>query len=439
MPTIADILMAQGDMRARREMQRGQQRGQLIAGLSQVPGQMLEDRDQRRMLARKQAMEQDAVQREALFRAAQLGQGQQRIDQDTAQFEAGQAEKAAGTARAAQDEQRARQAVLGWVKQHGAELPQGAAEKMLAVMDMPGGLKVVMENLAKAPDPPKFERVTTRGADGTETTQFVTPTAGQTFTSVPEVKPDTRSLQIQANDALKAGNTAEYQRLLSVIKETGQADDRPQERSGYFTMTPVYDAQGRPVGAMKLNTRTGQTEMVTPDQLGGVTARPPGTLGADSIRNESALDSLARLRAQFESGAKEDIGPGEGRGRRVAQALPGGVRAMKAIGVDPSRFANFEAASRNFENITIKAITGAQMGEREADRILGQVPRVTDDPVVWVAKAAQTEQNLKDIERRMRSDRDATPGGALTPPQSGPDASGDGWTVIDGVRIRQRN
>ena len=40
-------------------------------------------------------------------------------------------------------------------------------------------------------------------------------------------KPETRSLQLQANDALKRGDTEEYQRLLRVIKETGQADDRP--------------------------------------------------------------------------------------------------------------------------------------------------------------------------------------------------------------------
>lgn len=35
------------------------------------------------------------------------------------------------------------------------------------------------------------------------------------------------TLQQQANAANAAGNTAEYQRLLKVIKETGQADDRP--------------------------------------------------------------------------------------------------------------------------------------------------------------------------------------------------------------------
>jgi hypothetical protein len=179
-------------------------------------------------------------------------------------------------------------------------------------------------------------------------------------------------------------------------------------RAGYFTMTPVYDQQGRPVGAMKLNARTGQTEFVQPADLGGVTARPPGNLGQRTVDNEAALDALDRLKRQFDTGAKTDIGPAEGRARRTAQAVPGGVTIMEWLGQDTKRFADFDAGTRAFQNAMIKAITGAQMSEPEAKRIMGQIPAITDHPTVWDAKYAQSVENLKDLERRTRTDRDVT-------------------------------
>ncbi|MDQ3169011.1 MAG: hypothetical protein M3Q55_02595 [Acidobacteriota bacterium] len=74
---------------------------------------------------------------------------------------------------------------------------------------------------------PGTRLVTTRGADGTETSQIVADTPGQTFTSAAEVKPDTRSLQVQANDALKAGNPNEYARIMRVIRDSASAGRAP--------------------------------------------------------------------------------------------------------------------------------------------------------------------------------------------------------------------
>ena len=174
-----------------------------------------------------------------------------------------------------------------------------------------------------------------------------------------------------------------------------------QERSGYFTMTPIYDAQGRPIGAMKLNARTGETTLVKPDEMGGgVTARPPGNLGQRTVENEAALDSLGRLKDMYDKGAKDDIGPAEGRARSVGQKVPGGAFVTE-------RFANFEAATRAFQNAMIKAITGAQMSEPEAKRIMGQIPNVNDNPTVWQAKYTQSVKNMEDLENRTRTDRGA--------------------------------
>ena len=156
MPSLADILMMQGDAASRGLRQRGAIRGQQLADLGAVPGQIMQDRQQAQMQRQKAAMDQAELQRRATHDAAMLGQGQQRIDLDTAQFATEHDAAANQQAQAQAQEQRGRQAVLGWLKQHGQTLPAGAAERMVAVMDMPGGLKVVMDGLAKAPEPLKL-------------------------------------------------------------------------------------------------------------------------------------------------------------------------------------------------------------------------------------------------------------------------------------------
>jgi hypothetical protein len=178
-------------------------------------------------------------------------------------------------------------------------------------------------------------------------------------------------------------------------------------RAGYFTMGTAYDPQGRPTGSIVLDARTGLTRFVTIAELGGYPARPPGNLAQRTIENEAALDSLGRLEQMFTAGAAEDIGPAEGRMRRAVQGMPLGVAMLELLGQDTPRFANFEAATRGFQNAMIKAITGAQMSEPEAKRIMGQIPAVEDNPVVWAAKYDQSVVNLKDLEFRLRSDRDA--------------------------------
>src|SRR3990167_6730834 len=207
-----------------------------------------------------------------------------------------------------------------------------------------------------------------------------------------------------ADNRRQADTVTEAARHNRAIEASGAG---AAERSGYFTMTPVYDAQGRPVGAVRLNARTGEITTVKPDEMGGgVTARPPGTLGQQTIANEASLDSLARLKEMFDKGAKDDIGPAEGRARSAGQQVPGGVFVTE-------RFANFEAATRAFQNAMIKAITGAQMSEPEAKRIMGQIPNVNDNATVWQDKYTQSVKNMEDLERRTRTDRGAQEGDAL--------------------------
>ena len=58
------------------------------------------------------------------------------------------------------------------------------------------------------------------------------------------------------------------------------------------------------------------------------------------------------------------------------------------------------AATSAFKNAIIKDITGAQMSEPEAKRIMKQIPDENDPPIRWRAKAKQTRKNLDFLQKR---------------------------------------
>ena len=58
------------------------------------------------------------------------------------------------------------------------------------------------------------------------------------------------------------------------------------------------------------------------------------------------------------------------------------------------------AATSAFKNAIIKEITGAQMSEVEAKRIMKQVPDITDPATRWNAKWQQSKKNLEFLQKR---------------------------------------
>ena len=73
---------------------------------------------------------------------------------------------------------------------------------------------------------------------------------------------------------------------------------------------------------------------------------------------------------------------------------------MPGVAVNQT-FANFQASTSAFKNSVIKAITGAQMSEPEARRIMQQIPMETDKPEGWQAKYESTKRNLAYLQARV--------------------------------------
>lgn len=73
---------------------------------------------------------------------------------------------------------------------------------------------------------------------------------------------------------------------------------------------------------------------------------------------------------------------------------------LGAFGLTTDEQEDFMAATSAFRNQIIKEITGAQMSEVEAKRILKQVPQEKDPPARWEAKWKQSKKNLEMLQKR---------------------------------------
>jgi len=101
----------------------------------------------------------------------------------------------------------------------------------------------------------------------------------------------------------------------------------------------------------------------------------------------ASIDSLNNLKDLYD---KAFVGPVAGRAGKVKDVF----------GLNVQKQSEFYAATAAFKNQVIKEITGAQMSEVEARRIMKQVPDVDDPPTVWAAKWSQSKKNLATLQRR---------------------------------------
>jgi hypothetical protein len=117
---------------------------------------------------------------------------------------------------------------------------------------------------------------------------------------------------------------------------------------------------------------------------------PPGRPSAGErtsiVQARASTSALTNLNKLFSAAF---VGPIRGRVGSVLQLF----------GKGSDQELEFRAASAAFENQIVKQITGAQMSEVEATRILRQVPRPNDPPRVWQAKWRQSVQNVQFLRR----------------------------------------
>lgn len=168
----------------------------------------------------------------------------------------------------------------------------------------------------------------------------------------------------------------------SARKRYMQADDRPPQ--GATVVIQTVDAQGNPV--TRIVPKTAGAEFVAP---------PTGAQRQQSAENTAVLAGLNRLRelAPTTGALSVWVGPVQGRVNSLKLTTPG-------VDVDP-KMAEFFAETAAIKNRMIRAITGAQMSEPEAKRIMSQLPDIGQKPGVFLARMAATERNLEALNAAM--------------------------------------
>jgi hypothetical protein len=146
------------------------------------------------------------------------------------------------------------------------------------------------------------------------------------------------------------------------------------------------------------NKETGQNEIYYgPERMaptGTMSAPIPAALTTGIAQGGATIGALEDLETLFKP---EFVGPAAGRWLQMKASLP-----ESALTELPPGFADFAAANAAFKNQMIKDITGAQMSEPEARRIMQQIPDVTNRPDVWQARYRQSLANRERLLERQR-------------------------------------
>jgi hypothetical protein len=103
-----------------------------------------------------------------------------------------------------------------------------------------------------------------------------------------------------------------------------------------------------------------------------------------------SMDALNNLRQLYDTGGFGEAAPVSGRLAPITGLF----------GMTTDQQEAFMAATSAFKNAIIKQITGAQMSEPEARRIMKQIPDITDPPARWKAKWEESLKNVRMMEQR---------------------------------------
>jgi hypothetical protein len=231
-------------------------------------------------------------------------------------------------------------------------------------------------------------------------------------------KIETRSLQVQAAEALAAGDTEKYNRLLKVDKEFADsgraASNGPRDR---YSVQTVTNADGT-TAIMRVNLDTGAAEPVT---------LPPGVAGAGrpTEKNQAAADYLGRTYAA-DSDAKTFEGRLESFGAQMNVQLPNLLRSQ-----DGQSYRN---AQDEFINAGLRDESGAAIQPSEYDRYRAIYFAVPGDTPMTLKRKQQARER---VIRGMRSKAGNLAAGVKTTP----DAPVNAGTARERARelYKQRN
>lgn len=180
------------------------------------------------------------------------------------------------------------------------------------------------------------------------------------------------------------GSAEDLPEIVDLINETGGTIDTTKSTLSDERLRLYQEAKAR--GDDKAAELALYGKPLVEVQFGKPAAAAERTKIAET---RASIDALDNLKILFDS-AQTKTGPIVGRTSPIAGL----------IGMTTDEQEAFMAATSAFKNKIIKEITGAQMSEVEAKRIMKQIPDITDPPTRWKAKWEQSKKNLEFLQKR---------------------------------------
>ena len=253
------------------------------------------------------------------------------------------------------------------------------------------------------------------------------PAPGIAAAVTPPEKPDTRSVEARYADAVARGDTAGAQAMLqaqSRLAAAGRASQAPSGGGG-------KDDTGRTLakawadGRSFPSTQAAKTSaLVYMDKHPEEFPNKPRSLSVgqqgEVLSATNTLGTIDRVKRAYEK-VKEKIGP-------VTYTFNEWTRKLPGFASDPD-FVTFNTLLRGMGNLEIKRITGAQMSEKEADRLLKGMATGSLKPEDFEAAINVMASNAK-------QNREVTLYGKAI---EGTDNDPASWTAMPGgLRIREK-
>lgn len=177
----------------------------------------------------------------------------------------------------------------------------------------------------------------------------------------------------------------------NVIAEVPAAPLSPSQKIADLKLRRIQELQAVPEDQRTASQKESLKRLIEGQAAVQITFPKPASPSERTAIAETnaSLDALNNLETLFNK-STTTTGP-----------IAGRLETAKGFfGLSSEDQENLLAATAAFKNKVIKDITGAQMSEQEANRIMKQIPLETDPPTRWRAKKRQTEINLRAIQRR---------------------------------------
>lgn len=268
--------------------------------------------------------------------------------------------------------------------------------RMASTEDVIGALppnlqqQLVMHRLMQKPERPAPPQVVAPGG------HLVDPATGQPIFSAPDRPEKARGPQVVAPGGVLVGEDG-----APIFENPAKAEKAPSV--GGDRDAVAMEKYNKPFADLTTNERSIVNKIVKQDKVdvagagaqvaADVRAKTPEkpTAGErEALATDTAsIEGLQRLGALYKP---EFVGPVRGH--------LGEFNAKTGM-ITPGE-AQFRASVAEVTNTTIRALTGSALSTNEQDRIIRQIPAVTDQPVVFEAKMKQTMANLRTLAERRR-------------------------------------